>query len=716
MTPNLNHALELAAQSFAVFPVYWMAAPGVCACKDGAACDPKSQGKHPITPRGHNDASTDPKQIETWWGLAPMANVGVSVPDGYCVVDVDPRNGGEATFEELERTHGFPSTRSVVTGGGGAHFWYRLPEGWALPGRLGEGVDLKQKGGYVLAPPSNHSSGGVYSWASSPLATIVEAPVWLVALGHKRSEGAAVIVEDEDRVATDAELDTIVAAVEPAFVDGKKHHVAKNLAGWMKQRGFGLADAVEVMERLPSQNPKAKVKAAVAAYRIEQPFGWRELKGLLGDAVAAHLDASTPNPRRARELADRASADALLPAFAAGAVPSRSVGVPVAPVPTGDALAALGNVRDLSKPPAPLDYLVAGLELAPGRCSMVAGYSNVGKTVATQALAFAVAMGHPVWGKFRAKCTKVIHCDWEAGDVVLENYTRLANAAGVSNELLADRIHVIDMSILITASDIETKLVEAIRSRSAGLVVIDVLRAAAAGVDENKAEITVPLYALRRVSVATGATILVLHHEKKPNEDKRGQVEHMISGHAGIHGSLQAALSLVRDKASGNVDVYPSKKIRKGFKPFRLKIVDVSEQGRDISAQIVRAGEPSWGLKVEVANEEHEEKTPALDPILDAQQKILALLRLWVPDGGQVRWSSVVVESKARQGVLSAARDRLVRSGQIRMVGNAPIMISLVKGASDMPSNVPAPLPSVRESLDAMGDALRAEHEGHAAE
>jgi putative DNA primase/helicase len=299
--PRLNEAASCAAQGLPVFPVYWIDGAGRCTC----GAEQCAAGKHPMTPRGHNDASTDPGQIGKWWAIAPDANVGIAVPDSFVVVDVDPRNGGEATLEALERAHGeLPQTRTASTGGGGAHFWFRVPLGWALPSTLGAGVDVKQLGGYVLAPPSNHASGRRYEWASSPDAPIVVAPEWMIARGHPRGERKAIVVDElDERTADGATLDQIVALVAPHYVDGKKHHVAKSLGGWLKQRGFRAGDVAYIVGRLPSTNPAERVKAAVAAFGFEKAFGWGELKELVGDAAAAELETRTPNPKREAERA-----------------------------------------------------------------------------------------------------------------------------------------------------------------------------------------------------------------------------------------------------------------------------------------------------------------------------------------------------------------------------------------------------------------------------
>lgn len=328
----LKDALALAAQGLPVFPVYWMAAPGVCSCALGASCPPKQRGKHPITPRGHNNASADPTQVSKWWELAPTANIGVAVPDGLCVVDVDPRNGGEATYDKLDAQHGFPDTRWAKTGGGGAHFWYRLPPGFALPSTLsgfgaGDGVDVKQLGGYVLAPPSNHASGGMYEWVSPSDAPIANAPSWLLANVRPRGERAERVVDEDDadeRTVDDATLDGIVLELRPHFVDGKKHYICKALGGWLKQQGYTVSDVSYLISALLEPlgiNPRGGIDAAKWAFSVDKPFGWHELNELIGPSAAVALEARTPNLRRRREQEDlKTATEILVPAMAASAV------------------------------------------------------------------------------------------------------------------------------------------------------------------------------------------------------------------------------------------------------------------------------------------------------------------------------------------------------------------------------------------------------------
>src|ERR1044072_2362245 len=112
---------------------------------------PCSIDKSPLTgPGGFKNARLDYDVSD-----APM--VGLAIPEGYIVVDIDPRHNGWETIRGL-KTEGntFPVTRRVSTGGGGKHLYFRLPDDVGrLKGSLGPGVDIKREGkGYVIAPPS----------------------------------------------------------------------------------------------------------------------------------------------------------------------------------------------------------------------------------------------------------------------------------------------------------------------------------------------------------------------------------------------------------------------------------------------------------------------------------------------------------------------------------------------------------------------------------
>lgn len=141
----LDAALDLAAHGWRVFPCRWAG----------------EHAKSPLTVHGHLEATTDPATIRAWWGRYPHAMIGAPVPEPLLVLDVDPRNGGDAA-----KLGDLPVTLTAVSGrgDGGQHFYFLRPSGTFTSTKLPKGIDLKVNG-YCIVPPSIHpSSGKRYVW------------------------------------------------------------------------------------------------------------------------------------------------------------------------------------------------------------------------------------------------------------------------------------------------------------------------------------------------------------------------------------------------------------------------------------------------------------------------------------------------------------------------------------------------------------------------
>jgi hypothetical protein len=179
----LEAALAYARRGWPVFPLHHPDPHRGCSCIDAQKC--RSPGKHPRTRKGLKDATTDPAQIRRWWELYPLAGVGLAMgrKSGLVALDVDPRSGGDASLcELLERYGELPNTLEATTGGGGSHIFFAHP-GVSFKNSasvLGEGLDVKTDGGYVVAAPSLHASGKRYQWRARHSPASI--PGWLVKL------------------------------------------------------------------------------------------------------------------------------------------------------------------------------------------------------------------------------------------------------------------------------------------------------------------------------------------------------------------------------------------------------------------------------------------------------------------------------------------------------------------------------------------------------
>jgi hypothetical protein len=170
MNVKLEAALDHARRGRKVFPCH---SPKMingqcgCDCAKGLSCP--SPGKHPRTPRGVKDASAEDAAIRGWWTQWPDANIGLATgtSSGVAVLDVDPRHGGDVSLAELQLDVGsIENTETVSTGGGGLHLYFSVPSGGIgnSAGKLGTGLDVRGDGGYVIAPPGTHVSGGTYAF------------------------------------------------------------------------------------------------------------------------------------------------------------------------------------------------------------------------------------------------------------------------------------------------------------------------------------------------------------------------------------------------------------------------------------------------------------------------------------------------------------------------------------------------------------------------
>lgn len=182
-------ALTYAARGWRVFPVWNVKVDSgdrICACDEGRDCE--RPGKHPCIEAWQAQATTEVVKIENWWMRWPSASIGIATgrESGITVIDADASAGkpGVVNLTALCAAHGgVPATLIAKTGGGGLHLYFKhstaLPTGTNV---LGEAIDVRNDGGYVIAPPSSHLLGA-YTWANEDrlqqVEPLLELPDWM---------------------------------------------------------------------------------------------------------------------------------------------------------------------------------------------------------------------------------------------------------------------------------------------------------------------------------------------------------------------------------------------------------------------------------------------------------------------------------------------------------------------------------------------------------
>lgn len=215
-------------------------------------------------------------------------------------------------------------------------------------------------------------------------------------------------------------------------------------------------------------------------------------------------------------VAERETIAAILAAAEEPAPPAPATAA--GPGPAGEGWTTAADVAAWDPPPVP--WLVEALGVAPGAPTLLTGYGGSGKTTFAQHLAVVVATpGTFLLGDFRVRHGAVTHLDYEQGrDLTMRRYQRLGLEADAQLRFRSAPPH-----YLADPSDADARAWFVRACVGQALVVVDSLVASAgAGLDdENATNIREPLDFFGRVSEATGAVVLVVHHSKKDRTNGR---------------------------------------------------------------------------------------------------------------------------------------------------------------------------------------------------
>jgi putative DNA primase/helicase len=243
MAAEIDAVLVLARRGFRVHPL-----------------QPKN--KIPVIGRWQERATTDEQTIRLWAAQYRDCNWGIATgqKSGIVVVDIDPKSGGDASWNYLIGEHGDIKTPMVRTGSGGLHYYFRYPQKIEIrnsSGRVGRGIDVRGEGGQVVAPGSLHPNGNVYEWIVTPeQAQLADLPKWLLELIKSEPGDFTPVGGHLERGNRN---DSIYhAALALARQGVQQEFVMSSVMKWLQDEGQSDMDEDEVLTTIESAFATAK--------------------------------------------------------------------------------------------------------------------------------------------------------------------------------------------------------------------------------------------------------------------------------------------------------------------------------------------------------------------------------------------------------------------------------------------------------------------------
>lgn len=120
------------------------------------------KAKAPMTKNGLHDATLDLNKIKNWWRTHRNAAIGIPTGIVWDVLDVDVKRDedGRVHLPYLQRLGLLSGCKHVVrTPSRGWHLYFKARPGLTNKANATLGLDVRSKGGYVLAPPSYIDTG-----------------------------------------------------------------------------------------------------------------------------------------------------------------------------------------------------------------------------------------------------------------------------------------------------------------------------------------------------------------------------------------------------------------------------------------------------------------------------------------------------------------------------------------------------------------------------
>lgn len=553
---------------FSIFPVWGMDENMNCMCGD---INCTNQGKHPATPNGCSDATNDINKLLGLWAGRKGLNVGIATGkvSNCFVVDIDGHQA-EKDLQYLIDIHGeLPQTLQQTTGRG-RHLFFKYPKGVdkikTRRGVIGEKIDIRGDGGYVVGYKSTHKTGATYDFVN-PLEDIEDAPQWLI----------DIVLADNHKEKT--------SNVLPLY-QHKTTGIFSNNSDWSKEQ---IQDLLTYISPDCGYDEWYQIGMAIKDYGLpfevwdnwskgsakyvghEMAGKWNSFKGSgvsIGTLVYhAKQGGWKPNYRNTfNQTIEKSSAVEI-------------VNPKTGEITTEESLALnikATSIHDIDLDNIPPREFLYGDIVARKYVSMIIAPAGVGKSIFSMQLAISAASGKP-WASWSSKQQNLnvwVYNNEEGNDelirrlkaIMIENELSKSDFKGNfyidSGEKQSITIAKVDRDgeSVIATPDYDS-LVAEIKERKIDILIIDPF-AETHAVSENsndKIKIVTGLY--RKIAFDANCAVLLIHHARKGVENLAGNAEAGRGGGAQI-GVVRRAFTLAKmsKEEADDIGVPPEKR------------------------------------------------------------------------------------------------------------------------------------------------------------
>jgi RecA-family ATPase len=219
---------------------------------------------------------------------------------------------------------------------------------------------------------------------------------------------------------------------------------------------------------------------------------------------------------------------------------------------------------DFDGPPPEPDWLVQGL-IERGTITLLSADSGAGKSMVSASIAVAIIQGKP-WNGRPTTGGRVLVVDEENFRRVVHNRLR---ALGMTNAHRANLRYFLRAGVKLGAEDWGERVQEELEAFKPDLLIIDTA-AAATSVDMNDNTGVAALFATTLRPLADECAVMLLHHERKPQQGGKRDAGHAMMGARQWAGQADSHLALEK-LGEVHVEPLPGGGVRKRY-PIGLEM------------------------------------------------------------------------------------------------------------------------------------------------